>query len=67
LRRGTGSQSIPTIDAKRLKYATECIVRAGAATFSGEFNDIQGVGHGKLAQAGIEVTDSGFSLAATAA
>ena len=44
---------------KRLKYASRSLAQTDAAATSGEFGDIQGVGHGKRAQAGIEVTDSG--------
>jgi hypothetical protein len=56
-----GSEIVSTIDTKRLEYATRCLGRAGFAAIGTELGDIQGGGHGKLARAGIEITDSGCS------
>ena len=59
LRRGAGRKIAITIGTKRLKYATRCLGQADFATIGAELGNFQCVGHGKLARAGIEVTDSG--------
>lgn len=59
---GTGGPTFDTPQPECLAYAPEHLAQV-AATTSGSFWHLQFVGHTKLAQAAIEVIDSGLSLA----
>jgi hypothetical protein len=59
LRRGAQFAQFSAQRSKRQTTAPKRYAQAGATTLSGPFGHIQSVTHSKLAQAGVEVTDSG--------